>query len=56
MLRNKNEKKDKEKYEFYYVYKIEDLYKLNIQWKALIIQEEDNGGGNIEVWSTNSED
>lgn len=56
VLRKKREKKEKRKDEAYYVKKFKDVKKLNIQRKALIVEEEDNDAGNVEVWFTDYED
>ena len=47
-----------EKDETYYLQKIEDLRKKSVanSKPALIVQEESDEYGRVEVWSTNSED
>lgn len=56
MLRKQSEKKEKEKDESYYIQKIEDLRKMKLNRKALTVGDGDSDNGNIEVWSTYSED
>lgn len=56
MFRKQNEKKEKEKDEAYYVHKLEDHRNLKLTGKTLIVEENASDSGNIEVWSTNSED
>ena len=58
MSRRVNEKKEGEKDEAYYLWKIEDLKKKNVAnaKPALIVQEGGDEFGSVEVWSTDSED
>lgn len=59
MMRRMNEKKEEEKNEAYYLQKIEELRKRknaeNVK-PALIVQEDEDEFGQVEVWSTDSED
>lgn len=56
VLRKLNEKKVKSKEEAYYTQNIEDLRKYNSTGKALIVAEDESDDGEVEVWSTDSED
>lgn len=59
ILRRISEKKEEEKDEYYYLQKIENLRKKtstdNVK-PALIVPEEVDEFGHVEVWSTDSED
>lgn len=48
--------KDKDEAKACYVYKTEDLNKMKIQQKTLIVEEYNSDDGNVEDWSTDWED
>lgn len=52
ILRKKNENRDKEKYEAFYVTKIKDLQKIKLGEKALTMEDDNNNNGYVDVWLT----
>lgn len=51
-MRKQHEKKEKEKDEAYYVYRIEDLRKMKLIGNVMVVGEKQSDDGNFEVWST----
>lgn len=56
MLRKQQEKNEKEKDKAYYMQRIKELHNSKLNGKVLIIGEDDNDDGNVEVRSTDSKD
>ena len=58
-MRKMSENKEEEKNEAYYLQKIEELRRrMNVEntKPALIVQEDGDEFGRVEIWSTDSED